>query len=254
MLQITNQCIILHVPHASTYIPDDINKGLLLSDEELRDEILHMTDYFTDQLFSLEGATVYKSEVSRLVVDMERFRDNSDEIMSEKGMGAVYELTSNGEKLRHFYNKIREDLLITYYDPYHTGFNALADSLLEEHNQCLIIDCHSFPYRPLPYELDQNPERPDFCLGTCNYHTPESLIKFVQSRLSKDYKVFINRPFAGTFVPGKYYLNDKRVMSLMVEVNRELYMDQFSGQKNEGFDIIKNLLNKILRELALFKL
>ena len=48
----------------------------------------------------------------------------------------------------------------------------------------LIVDCHSFPQLPLPYELDRNPVRPDICIGTDQFHTPSAL-KDVLSRSSQ---------------------------------------------------------------------
>lgn len=246
-----SKCIILHVPHASTYIPNNIKKEMMLSEEELTNEILVMTDHFTDKLFAMEGVHMYKSPVSRLVVDMERFRNYKDEIMSSVGMGAVYELTAGGKKLRELNAKNREEILKTYFDPYHKGSEELVGRVLEEYGQCLIIDCHSFPSFPLPYEIDQSPDRPDICIGTCDFHTPQKLINIVQTRLANAYKVYVNRPFAGTFVPAKYYLSDKRVNSIMIEVNRGLYMDQSSGQKNRGFKEIKLLLSEIINGLIM---
>ena len=45
--------VIIHVPHASTHIPDHIAQHLLLSAEELQQELDLMTDGLTDQLASL---------------------------------------------------------------------------------------------------------------------------------------------------------------------------------------------------------
>ena len=46
---------------------------------------------------------------------------------------------------------------------------------------------------------------------------------------------------SGSIKPLKY-LNDNRVVSIMVEVNRYLYMNEITGQKNEHFDKIKSIL------------
>ena len=62
-----------------------------------------MTDWFVDELFSsiqdVGGISVVYN-VSRLVVDPERFENDTEEIMSSKGMGVIYTKTSDGEKLR----------------------------------------------------------------------------------------------------------------------------------------------------------
>ena len=58
--------------------------------------------------------------------------------------------------------------------------------------------------------------------------------------------VKINSPFAGALVPMDYYMRDARVGSVMIEVNRRLYVDKH-GQKTADFESVKNILcNMIL--------
>ena len=101
-------------------------------------------------------------------------------------------------------------------------FFVMVDSCLEQHDQCLIIDCHSFPARPLPYESDKN--RPDICIGTDTYHTSTVLKNQLSTAFkAHGYDVAIDSPFSGTIVPLKHYHKDQRVESVMIEVNRSLY-------------------------------
>ena len=90
-------------------------------------------------------------------------------------------------------------------------------------DHCLIIDGHSFPALPLPYELNQTAFRPDFCLGTDDFHTPEELVAKVEKELqSLGYSTARDQPFSGTIVPMKHYRKDRRVQSLMIEINHWL--------------------------------
>ena len=41
--------MVLHIPHASKYIPDEYIKYFNLSKEDLRIEILKMTDHFSSR-------------------------------------------------------------------------------------------------------------------------------------------------------------------------------------------------------------
>ncbi len=92
-------------------------------------------------------------------------------------------------------------------------------------DHCLIIDGHSFPALPLPYELNQTAFRPDFCLGTDDFHTPDELVAKVEKILkSCGYSTAQDQPFSGTIVPMKHYRKDQRVQSLMIEINRWLYL------------------------------
>ena len=76
--------IIIHVPHSSTFIPPEIRKDILLSDDELESELLGMTDWYTDEFAAIgeKYGNIIKNDFSRLVVDPERFRDDSNEVMS----------------------------------------------------------------------------------------------------------------------------------------------------------------------------
>ena len=81
--------MILHIPHSSKVIPKGFLKYFLLSRTELTRELLNMTDHYTDELFQRPSGEdqVLVFPVSRLLVDPERFVDDSDEPMSKKGMG-----------------------------------------------------------------------------------------------------------------------------------------------------------------------
>jgi N-formylglutamate amidohydrolase len=56
-----------------------------------------------------------------------------------------------------------------------------------------------------------------------------------------------NRPYTGTIVPSVYYKKDRRVISLMIEVNRSLYMDEVSGTKTTDFDSTKIKIEGVLK-------
>ncbi|MEE9516620.1 MAG: N-formylglutamate amidohydrolase [Candidatus Adiutricales bacterium] len=249
--------LIVHVPHCSVEIPRDVRAGILLSEQDLRVELIKMTDAFTDELSDIDsrfGITI-KNRYSRLVVDPERFRNDEDEIMASMGMGTVYTRTSDGRPLRNLTENEREQLLQTYFDPYHRSFEDQVERVIDRFGKCLIIDFHSFPAQPLSYELNQDKNRPDFCIGTDSFHSPEKLIEFVEECFkSVDLKVKRDTPFAGTFVPIKHYQKDKRVSSVMIEINRSLYMDEKIGEKLPvlKFYKLRNTIQTFLLETASF--
>jgi hypothetical protein len=83
--------VIAHVPHGSTFIPQDVRYYIMLNDADLETELILMTDRFTPELFSgiaALGGLALVNNYSRLVVDPERFENDEDEAMSERGMGA----------------------------------------------------------------------------------------------------------------------------------------------------------------------
>ena len=84
--------MILHLPYASTLIPKDFRQDFLLSDQELLEELNRITDHATDAIFqgAFPKANAIVFPVSRLVVDSERFSDDSQEPMNRVDMCLIY--------------------------------------------------------------------------------------------------------------------------------------------------------------------
>ena len=141
--------MILHIPHSRKAIPDEFLKYFLLSPADLKRELLKMTDHFTDELFQTLSGEDEKLvfPVSRLLVDPERFVEDRDEPMSERGMGCVYEQTRAGRPLKNSQD-IRRTLINRYYVPHHRRLLTLVNQSMERSDNALIIDCHSFPKLP----------------------------------------------------------------------------------------------------------
>jgi N-formylglutamate amidohydrolase len=228
--------MILHIPHAST---NTLDKEFLCEREH---ELEIMTDIDTDKLFDCPKATRIVFPVSRLICDVERFEDDSKEEMAKKGMGVCYTKTASGEPLRILKDGERKEILDTYYHPHHQALTNAVKKEMEQHGQALIIDCHSFPNTPLPCNINQNPKRPDICIGTDSYHTSQVLVnEAVEHFESCGYIVKVNDPFAGTLIPMEFYQKDKKVQGIMIEVNRNLYQDSFKEVQNNITAILDRL-------------
>jgi N-formylglutamate amidohydrolase len=245
---------VFHVPHASTVVPYQERSLIGLSDEEIKNELRVMTDWFTDELVRdiWPAARRVRFPVSRLILDPERFMDDAQEPMSRIGMGVIYERTSDGRRLRGTLEAAqRESVLKKYYEPHHAALTAGVERALMQHGRCLLFDVHSFPSSPLPYEMDQDPERPDICLGTDELHTPTPLLEVARRTFEAEgLRVAVNRPFAGALVPMKFYRKDARVSSLMIEVNRRLYMDETTGEKLPAFGEVQRFLGQTVARIA----
>lgn len=239
--------MIIHIPHASEIIPQPFRDQFVLLDEELAAELLRMTDHFTDELFAFVPATTLRFSLSRLVVDVERFAEDTKEPMSQVGMGMIYTRTAYGNALKRTIQPHERQRLLKCYQEHH---DKLSDEVIIELDRIgltLIIDCHSFPSKPLPCDMDQRTPRPEFCIGTDPYHTPPDLVEIAANHLVKlGYRVEIDRPYAGTLVSMGFYKKDRRVLSMMIEVNRRLYMDETTGAKTDSFESVRAHLHTLL--------
>ena len=238
---------VIHIPHSSTWIPE---KNLPnYTTPFLEREIRVMTDWYVNRLFFSEHEQLV-FPVSRLVCDPERFRNDEDETMSRIGMGAVYTRCSDGSVLRTVTAGKKEKLLRKWYDPHHRKLEKLVRKRLEIFGRCLIVDAHSFHRTPLPYEFSRDPDRPDICLGTDPFHTPPALSSLAESFFLKNgLSVRFNTPYSGTIVPLAFYGKRKEALSIMIEINRGLYLKEDCLPSGD-IPSIRRLLSALVTELA----
>lgn len=246
---------IVHVPHSSVNVPARYRADFAVADEELASELLAMTDRYTDEFAHAAtqlGGTAFVNRLSRLVMDPERFRDESLEPMARRGMGAIYVSRRDGRPLRRsdFSTEDRRHLIAELYDPYHHALEELVCEHLDKHDCCLIVDLHSFPKQPLSYE-DASLQRPHVCIGFDEVHVNAGLRDRWSAQIrERGLEVAFNSPFAGSLVPSRFYQRDRRVRSLMIEIRRDLYMDETNGQKTARFDASLSLVTTLLATAA----
>jgi N-formylglutamate deformylase len=239
---------ILHIPHSSAKIP--FADGYIVDNKILEKEILKLTDWFTDDLFCSEDDVTVKADFSRVFCDVERFADDSQEIMAQYGMGVLYEKSDDGEIIRKVNSELRERVMNNYYRRHHEALSKAVNDQLQAFGKALIIDCHSFPSLPHKRDLDQNSNRPDFNIGTDPFHTTKELIDLSVNFFKKSgYSVGIDWPYSGSIVPLEHYRKNKNAQTIMLEVNRKLYLNEPTNEKSGSYDEIKRVTNAFIREL-----
>lgn len=236
-----NTPILLHIPHSSIHIPSF--EGYVVTPEQLESELLKLTDWYTDDLFDIVDCKRLIAPFSRIFCDVERFEKDDEEPMSQFGMGATYIKTDLGEPLRILSKQQRRRILDQYYQEHHRTFTDLAELCLDKFGKCLIIDCHSFPDTPLTASFDKTSNRPDYNIGTDGFHTPIDLVELSERYFSElGHSVLVDKPYSGSIVPLKHYRKDKRVQSIMLEINRKLYLEEGSAHKSEGYGRVKSVV------------
>lgn len=243
--------LLVHLPHDATLIPPDARADFLLSAEEMRAESLRLTDARTAALYAdgLAPDDFLRAEVSRLVVDVERFADDAREPCAQVGMGATYVRTADGRPLRALTPERRAELMDRFYWPHHRALDAAAAARLARFGRCLILDAHSFPTGPLPTQVSSG-RSPEIGVGTQPGHTPAALrdlaVGFFRAR---GYDVGVDVPFRGAMVPNACFGREPRLWSVMIEVRRDLYMDETTGAPHAGFARTQAALTEFRAEL-----
>ena len=236
MAQVDN--VLLHIPHASLYLPTDQLGDLLVPYSRVKAEALAKADLYCDELFDIDSVQKITAKYSRLICDVERFPDDTMEPMAQKGQGVFYTRFDDGTVFREsmLRSKVKEEI----YDVYHQKFTDVVNRMLDRYGRCLIIDCHSFS---LPGE------QPDVCIGADDFHTPpemaESALTFTRR---KGYTANLNSPYSGSIVPLEHYGKTHNVFSIMIELNRCLYLTT-DYRKSENFGITKSLCRELFEIL-----
>lgn len=243
--------VILHIPHASTNIPPRVKDQFLLNEEELQHEQLKMVDRYADELFMHKEYPHISCPVSRLVCDVERFSDDEKEPMALVGMAMVYVKTHDGKRLRRELKDYeKKELFEKYHQPNERDVQAAVIKALRVNGVAIVLDCHTFPSVPHLFEKDQAVPRVDICIGVDTFHTPGILIELVHSFfIEKGYTVSLNSPYEGTYIPSHFYHRNKNCLSIMIEVNRSLYMNELTGEKLKSFNIMHLLLATLIESV-----
>ena len=239
--------ILLHIPHSSTYFPENRHA---LSDLDPDERLL--IDYYTDELFTTgkEKRDIHSIvfPYCRLYCDVERLINDP---LEENGLGISYSRwipCLNGQELTCRSFSTKEQAFKIYVD-YHAQVSKLMVGLGSD---LLLMDCHSFSSHS--NLLCSNPPDIDICIGFNDDATcpNKALIGDIEQHFqSRGYKVGINTPFSNskTFeVPVEYH-------SVMIEVNKSLYMNEQTLEKTDGFDQLKasiqSLYDKLLQDVEI---
>ena len=204
--------LVVHVPHASTVIPDDAWTEFLVSRQEVEAEALASADLYTDEMARLAwpNARILEAKVSRIVVDVERYDDDSREEMSEVGRGVMYTCDHLMRPIRRpLIGSRREELLERYYRQHWNRLRLeAADSVL--------VDLHTYPASPWPIERHAGGARPEIDIGFTEGLTPPLWVNALTLHFRESgYDVGHNTPYAGVVDAGAS-------AAVMIEIRRDI--------------------------------
>ncbi len=218
----TKTAVMCNIPHAGLSVPDWAKVDFIVNESEINRFARFMVDLDVDKLFSFVPSTHKEvANISRIVVDVERYRNDENEPMAKLGMGVCYEKNEKGEQIRCVDSSRSQCLL--EYDRYHLALQEKIDVLLEKAEKVMILDCHSFHDKM--YYTGYHPSTfPDVCIGyNDNYSCPLDIREKIFSFFEKTgFSVAYNYPFSGTLIPEKF-TNNSRVQGMMLELNRRVY-------------------------------
>ncbi len=206
--------IVLHIPHSSAFGITDERSGWTANQFFINEAVRTLTDWHTDLLF--RTAKDYDASVvfpfSRFCVDVERLVGDP---LEAEGQGILYtEYDGYGRELS-------DSDKAFWMDKYESHMQQLRDALCED---AILLDCHSFS--------PSSASDADICLGHNDDWSfdPEVLDIACQTFQESGYSVSFNQPYSGSLTPECPF----RYRSMMIEVNKKVYMDEASLMLNSN--------------------
>lgn len=226
--------IVLNIPHANPVFPSQSEKEKWADIDLLNASIRKMTDWFTDDLFMPSEElrpqiTPVVFPYSRFFMDVERLIDDP---MSSIGQGILYTHCNGNNR----------DICVEDYMPiYHEHIGQFKDLLNVD---SLIIDCHSYP-------SDFSDTDVDICIGyNRNKSYNKTIVSLVQNHFTNyGYKVSRNTPYSNSLTP----VHPIFYSSIMIEVNKRIYMNEDSITPNSNYTTLKMQINELYQKILNIK-
>ena len=260
--------VVFDSPHSGTIYPSDFDAMVP------RPVLRRAEDTHVEALYAAapdHGATLIAANFPRSYIDANRSLLDIDAALldgawpgpinvsrkTEKGIGLVWRLLDTGEAI--YTRKLTvvevQARVSSCYAPYHKAVRDAINSARKHYGAVWHINCHSMPATSSVIS-DEGPgvPRADFVLGdrdgtTC---TPAFTTFVALTLRGMGYDVRVNDPYKGVELVRAYSDPADQKHSLQVEVNRKLYMDESSRERNEGFDQLQGNLTRLIKAIGNF--
>ena len=259
--------LVFDSPHSGTEYPDDFGYSCDLA-------ILRQAeDTYVEELFGTapeHGATLLGALFPRSYLDCNRDAGDIDEALfdgkwpgrltpgekTKLGMGLVRRMAkadlpvySRKLSVAEVENRIRR-----CYEPYHDELQAIVDRLRRKFGAVWHVNCHSMQAEGGGMSSDPGKKRADFVLGdrdgtTCAPEFTDFVLRVLKGR---GYDVKINDPYKGVELVRRHGRPTEERHSLQIEVNRRLYMDEKTLEKNAHFPTLAADIDHLVAALSSF--
>lgn len=264
--------LVFDSPHSGTVYPDDFGHAVPLS-------ILRKAeDTHVDALFDAapeHGATLLAARFPRSYIDVNREAADIDPKLlaepwpdgvppgpprpgekSKLGVGLIRRMAQAGVPVYDRRLRVEEirTRIDSYYRPYHDALAESIDALHQRFGVVWHVNCHSMAARGSGITPDGDAERADFVLGDRDGTSCGPIFTDLVARAVSDmgYAVKVNDPYKGAEIVRRYGDPFRRRHSLQVEINRRLYMDEATREKNAGFDRLRADLSTLIAVIATY--
>ena len=258
--------VVFDSPHSGTHYPTDF--GYVVPHTTLRmAEDTHVEKLYASAPAS--GATLIEAAFPRSYIDCNRSLLDIDQALlsdawpgpintskkTEKGIGLVWRKLDTGEDIYDRTLTVAEvqARIATCYSPYHKAVRDAINQTHKHYGAVWHINCHSMPaVSGLVAEEGPGKPRAEFVLGDRDGTTcaPEFTAFVALTLRGFGYDVKVNDPYKGVELVRAYSEPTEHKHSLQIEVNRKLYMDEKSRERNENFAKLQSDIARLITAIG----
>ena len=259
--------IVFDSPHSGADYPDDfvslVDQSMLRQCEDAHIDALY--SHVTEQ-----GAPLLHALFPRCYIDPNRSEDDispemvdgkwpgklNPSIKAEHGIGLIWCQTgsSGTSRIRKLTVEQIQSRIETCWRPYHVALLNLLNDVRKDFGYVFHINCHSMPSRSDPLIDDWPNRRADFVLGDRDHTTCDTRFTYFAADVLRQmgYSVALNDPYKGVELIRRYSDPRRGVHSLQVEINRKLYMNEQTTNRNDGYDALQDNLVRFTAALVAY--
>lgn len=257
--------VVFDSPHSGVVYP--MNSGIVAPSQALKTT----WDAYVDELWDTApraGASLLAARFPRAYIDPNRSPQDIDPAMLSgpwpepvsmsaactRGMGLIRRYALPGVPM---YDRLLpvaevEQRIKCYYLPYHAALKEMLDAAHDGFGSVWHINCHSMKSVGNAMNADRGEERPDIVVSDCNGMSASSrFTEWVAEQFDLlGYRVRINSPYQGGHIVKEYGVPELRRQSVQIEIKRNLYMNEATFEKTEGFMRLKQNLGYFVSRLT----
>ncbi len=258
--------LVLDSPHSGVQFPADFDA--VVSEFDLRDG----EDCFVDELYMPAtelGVPLLAAQTPRTYLDANRHAGDIDLELIEGGVwphahvpsgkagigkSLIWRTLDDGRAIYGRKLKVNEVLgrIERCHVPYHRVLRDLMDRARARFGSVYHLNCHSM--KSVAGKMGEGGEgttRADFVLGDRDGTTCDpAFTEFVRATLAAmGHSVKVNDPYKGVELVKAYSNPVAGRHSLQLEINKRLYMDEDTRQRNAGFEPLQRKLQALIEAI-----
>jgi N-formylglutamate deformylase len=215
--------LILALPHAGTWLPDDVRTRLNATGRALAD-----TDWHIDRLYAglLPDATIVRATFHRYLIDANRPPDDASLYPGRNTTGLVPTTDFDGAPI---WTESPDEAEIArrraaFHAPYHAALEAELARIRGLHGTAVLYDCHSIRSE-IPFLFDGT--LPDLNIGTADGESCDSVVEatvLAAARSSTGYTYVLNGRFKGGWTTRHYGRPEAGIHAIQMELAQSTYL------------------------------